>query len=162
MVIFVEGDARNKKLTGERRNLRRNSLDSLAVPGLLSQKEKKNGTTRERITHSCCAPIATSGMSCRRRRRRREKRSRLTSWNGRRRKMRVPSFLFLFTAETFGRKRETKMWVILFFSSSFLGSCLFFFIIISSSHRLFFSFFSRRLEYERKRAKYRQFFYFLQ
>jgi hypothetical protein len=43
--------------------------------------------------------------------------------------MRVPSFLFLFTAETFGRKRETKMWVILFFSysSSFLGSCLFFF-----------------------------------
>jgi hypothetical protein len=53
--------------------------------------------------------------------------------------MRVPSFLFLFTAETFGRKRETKMWVILFFSysSSFLGSCLFF-LLLSSSYRLFF------------------------
>jgi hypothetical protein len=50
MVIFVEGDARNKKLTGERRNLRRNSLDSLAVPGLLSQKEKKRDDERKNNT----------------------------------------------------------------------------------------------------------------
>jgi hypothetical protein len=41
--------------------------------------------------------------------------------------MRVPSFLFLFTAETFGRKRETKMWVILFFLFFFFSWLLPFF-----------------------------------